>query len=90
MNLSADPLFHNGSMPRCKPGRPLGSKVQVGQDARALGVLRFAFVRCSILGLDLAEPACSRLRTLGTGPSMHCFYVSRLKCQVKPSDRSND
>ncbi|MDO8767360.1 MAG: phage integrase family protein [Burkholderiaceae bacterium] len=48
-------LFHSGVMVRRKAGRPLGSKAQVVQDARALGVHHFAFVRSSILGLDLAE-----------------------------------
>ena len=51
----AAPLFHSDPTPRRKPGRPPGSKAQVVQDARALGVHHFAFVRSSILGLDLAE-----------------------------------
>lgn len=55
MMPAAEPLFHSAPMPRRKPGRPLGSKAQVVQDARALGVHHFAFVRSSILGLDLAE-----------------------------------
>jgi hypothetical protein len=55
MDLTANPLFDNGPMPQRKPGRPLGSKAQVVQTARALGVHHFAFVRSSILGLDLAE-----------------------------------
>ena len=38
-----------------KPGRPKGSVARVMQEARALGVHHFAFVRSSILGLDLAE-----------------------------------
>jgi site-specific recombinase XerD len=33
----------------------LGSKAQVVQDPRALGIHHFAFVRSSLLGLDLAE-----------------------------------
>jgi hypothetical protein len=49
------PLFHSAPSPRRKPGRPKGSKAQVIQDARALGIHHFAFVRSSILGLDLAE-----------------------------------
>ncbi|MBC7620302.1 MAG: hypothetical protein H7293_15200, partial [Candidatus Saccharibacteria bacterium] len=49
------PLFHAGDTALRKPGRPKGSKAQVVQDARALGVHHFAFVRSSILGLDLAE-----------------------------------
>jgi site-specific recombinase XerD len=51
----AEPLFYTAPPPKRKPGRPLGSKAQVVQDARALGVHHFAFVRSSILGLDLAE-----------------------------------
>ena len=49
------PLFHSAPSPRRKPGRPKGSKAQVIQDARALGIHHFAFVRSSLLGLDLAE-----------------------------------
>ena len=49
------PLFHNDDTTRRKAGRPKGSKAQVVQDARALGVHHFAFVRSSLLGLDLAE-----------------------------------
>ena len=52
---SIGPLFHSGLTTRRKSGRPLGSKAQVVQDARALGVHHFAFVRSTILGLDLAE-----------------------------------
>jgi len=48
-----DPLFH--SAPPRKAGRPKGSIAKVMQEARALGVHHFAFVRSSILGLDLAE-----------------------------------
>jgi hypothetical protein len=51
----AAPLFHSGATTRSKVGRPLGSKAQVVQDARALGIHHFAFVRSSLLGLDLAE-----------------------------------
>ncbi len=50
----AAPLFHSALTPRRKAGRPKGAKAQVVQDARALGVHHFAFVRSSILGLDLA------------------------------------
>jgi site-specific recombinase XerD len=49
------PLFHGTLSTRRKAGRPKGSKAQVVQDARALGVHHFAFVRSSLLGLDLAE-----------------------------------
>ena len=55
MMPNAEPLFHSAPIARRKPGRPMGSKAQVVQDARALGVHHFAFVRSSILGLDLAE-----------------------------------
>ena len=48
-----EPLFHAAS-PR-KPGRPLGSKAVVVQDVRSLGIHHFAFVRSSLLGLDLRE-----------------------------------
>lgn len=48
-----EPLFH--SAPPRKRGRPLGSKLQVVRDARALGIHHFAFVRSSLLGLDLRE-----------------------------------
>ncbi len=49
------PLFHSAPTPRRKPGRPRGSRSKVVQDTRALGVHHFAFVRSSILGLDLAD-----------------------------------
>jgi len=42
---SITPLFHSGSTRRRKAGRPKGAKAQVVQDARALGVHHFAFVR---------------------------------------------
>ena len=47
------PLFHSAA-PR-KRGRPLGAKAQVVRDARSLGVHHFAFVRSSLLGLDLRD-----------------------------------
>ena len=43
------------SAPSRKPGRPMGSKAQVILDARSLGIHHFAFVRSSLLGLDLRE-----------------------------------
>jgi site-specific recombinase XerD len=49
------PLFHSAQGSRRKPGRPKGSKAKVIQEARALGVHHFAFVRSSLLGLDLAD-----------------------------------
>jgi site-specific recombinase XerD len=49
------PLLYGTLVPRRKAGRPKGSKAQVVQDARALGIHHFAFVRSSLLGLDLAE-----------------------------------
>jgi site-specific recombinase XerD len=54
-HVNMAPLFHSGPVNRRKAGRPKGSKAQVVQDARALGVHHFAFVRSSLLGLDLAE-----------------------------------
>ena len=49
------PLFHSVPAVKRKPGRPMGSRAQVVVDARALGVHHFAFVRSSLLGLDLAD-----------------------------------
>ena len=48
-------LSEQRSATKRKPGRPKGSVAKVMQEARALGVHHFAFVRSSILGLDLAE-----------------------------------
>jgi site-specific recombinase XerD len=48
-------LPNNGTVPKRKVGRPKGSKGRVLQEARNLGVHHFAFVRSSLLGLDLAE-----------------------------------
>ena len=58
-SLVAAPLF-GGPLPEPKEakrprGRPRGSKADVVKDARALGVHAFAFVRSSLLGLDLAD-----------------------------------
>jgi site-specific recombinase XerD len=52
-SVSVAPLFHSAA-PR-KRGRPLGSNAVVVQDARALGVHHFAFLRSSLLGLDLRD-----------------------------------
>jgi len=54
-NVFVDPLLASDAAPRRKPGRPKGAKGKVLQEARALGVHHFAFVRSSLLGLDLAE-----------------------------------
>ncbi len=48
------PLVHSAE-PARKPGRPPGAKAQVVRDARSLGIHHFAFVRSSLLGLDLRE-----------------------------------
>lgn len=40
---------------RARRGRPPGSKARVVRDARSLGIQHFAFVRSSLLGLDLRE-----------------------------------
>lgn len=50
-----DPLLPDAAKQRRPPGRPKGSKGKVFQEARALGVHHFAFVRSCLLGLDLAE-----------------------------------
>lgn len=48
------PLFQNSV--RARPlGRPPGARTQVVRDARALSIHHFAFVRSSLLGLDLAD-----------------------------------
>jgi hypothetical protein len=49
------PLFHTAPQDKRKPGRPSGAKARVLQEARALGIHHFAFVRSSLLGLDLAD-----------------------------------
>src|SRR5674476_373338 len=51
--MQLDPLFH-GAASR-KLGRPPGARAQVVRDTRSLGVHHFAFVRSSLLGLDLRE-----------------------------------
>lgn len=51
MNLPAEPLFY--SAPPRPRGRPLGAKAKVVLDPRSLGIHHFAFVRSSLLGLDL-------------------------------------
>ena len=50
-----DPLMPAAQRPRRWPGRPKGAKGRVLQEARSLGVHHFAFVRSSLLGLDLVE-----------------------------------
>jgi len=52
-SLTFDPLFHSAK--RRKPGRPPGAKASVVRDTRSLGIHHFAFVRSSLLGLDLRE-----------------------------------
>src|SRR5665647_1726432 len=47
------PLFHSAE-PR-RRGRPPGAKAQVVRDTRFLGIHHFAFVRSSLLGLDLRD-----------------------------------
>lgn len=53
--FTVDAQLQTTPAPRRKPGRPKGSKGRVLQEARVLGVHHFAFVRSSLLGLDLAE-----------------------------------
>jgi site-specific recombinase XerD len=54
MSTSISPLFYSAPVAP-KLGRPLGSRARVVQDARALGIHHFAFVRSSLLGLDLRD-----------------------------------
>lgn len=54
LNTEFAPLIRKQA-PSRKVGRPKGSKAVVVQQARALGVHHFAFVRSSLLGLDLAD-----------------------------------
>ena len=53
MIATTAPLFHQA--PTRRPGRPAGSKSRVVLDPRSLGIHHFAFVRSSLLGLDLRE-----------------------------------
>jgi hypothetical protein len=50
-----DPSLQSAPVSKRKLGRPKGSKGKVLHEVRALGVHHFAFVRSSLLGLDLAE-----------------------------------
>ncbi|MDD4947638.1 MAG: phage integrase family protein [Gallionella sp.] len=50
---SHQPLFHSAVLRQ--RGRPVGAKAIVVQDHRCLGIHHFAFVRSSLLGLDLRE-----------------------------------
>lgn len=47
------PLLHATAPPR--RGRPPGARAQVVRDTRSLGIHHFAFVRSSLLGLDLRD-----------------------------------
>lgn len=51
---SVEPLFHSAPPP-ARRGRPPGAKAAVVRDQRALGVHHFAFVRSSLLGVDLKD-----------------------------------
>ncbi|HAL40208.1 MAG TPA: hypothetical protein DCP03_19740 [Polaromonas sp.] len=51
--LAFELLLHAAAAPR--RGRPPGSKAQVVRDTRSLGIHHFAFVRSSLLGLDLRD-----------------------------------
>ena len=52
---TTEPLFYQAPNPSQKTGRPMGARAAVIRDPRSLGIHHFAFVRSSILGLDLAE-----------------------------------
>ena len=49
---AVSPLLHSALAP-ARRGRPPGAKAALVRDARALGIHHFAFVRSSLLGLDL-------------------------------------
>jgi site-specific recombinase XerD len=51
--MLSTPLFHSPASVR--RGRPPGAKASVVLDPRTLGIHHFAFVRSSLLGLDLRE-----------------------------------
>src|SRR5674476_830622 len=51
--MQLDPLFHGAA--NRKRGRPPGARAQVVRDTRSLGIHHFAFVRSSLLGLDLRD-----------------------------------
>ena len=53
--MQVTPLLHSAPVVQRRPGRPLGANARVVQEVRALGVHHFAFVRSSLLGLDLAD-----------------------------------
>ena len=55
MMQSSSPASLFSAAAPARRGRPPGSRALVVRDARSLGVHHFAFVRSSILGLDLAE-----------------------------------
>ncbi len=48
-------LFQSAPNDGRKPGRPPGSKARVVRDTRSLAIHHFAFIRSSLLGLDLRE-----------------------------------
>ena len=55
MMQSSSPASLFSAAAPARRGRPPGSRALVVRDARSLGVHHFAFVRSSILGLDLAD-----------------------------------
>jgi len=82
-------LFH--SPPARKPGRSLGVKARVVQDARALGIIHFAFVRFSLLGLDLRDAFNRYLAWSETTTDLRCSIkssrlvaISMPHCQKPP------
>ena len=55
MAINAERLFYSAPALGRRLGRPFGSKAQVVRDPRSLGIHHFAFVRSSLLGLDLRD-----------------------------------
>ena len=67
MTATITPLFHSPSVAVRRRGRPPGAKARVVRDARSLGIHHFAFVRASLLGVDLREDfTCYRAWAVGS------------------------
>lgn len=74
---SIAPLFHTAPVAKRKPGRPKGARGSVLQEARALGIHHFAFVRSSLLGLELADAFARYLAWSETTTDLRYVWVGR-------------